>query len=146
MEIDIEGMESFDVEIDFDMKTLAEAIQTDITDNLLEARSYDGSRITPLKKSYADRKKKVLGHARIFDGFRQENKLMDSIMLRKINDYEYEVYVGNNNSDIMGYLQAGKSPLAGPRRAFGISQQGLKRVARSLNEAIKIKSKSGQRA
>lgn len=130
----------FDLETDLDMGLIAEALRVDIEENLKVVRSFDGSDVTPLKESYAKMKKKKLGHDRIFDGFRKGNdKLMNSIKKKKLNKYEYEVFVGNNNSDIMGYLQEGKKPLAGPRRAFGIDNEGLKRMGDALDSAITIK-------
>ena len=63
----------------------------------------------------------------------------------EMNKDYYEVYVGNNNSDIMTYLQEGRRPMNGPRRGFGISEQSIKRIGRQLNEAVKI-VKRGQRA
>jgi nicotinic acid phosphoribosyltransferase len=62
--------------------------------------------------------------------------------MKKINNYEYEIFVSdaNNNSNIMKYLQEGKKPLAGARRAFGIGKAGVQRVARLIEEALIIKN------
>jgi hypothetical protein len=40
----------------------------------------------------------------------------------------------------MKYLQEGKKPLAGARRAFGIGKAGVQRVARLIEEALIIKN------
>ena len=146
IDVEIVGLDAFDIECSYDAEIVAEAIKSDIEMNLELARSYDGSVIAPLKPKYAARKIKVLGHARIFDGFREgDAKLKNSIKMREINKDYYEVYVGNNNSDIMTYLQEGERPMNGPRRGFGISEQSIKRIGRQLNEAVKI-VKRGQRA
>jgi len=127
---------------DYDLKTVAQAVKKDIEENLTTVRSYDGSAIAPLKPSYAKMKLAKLGSEAIFDGFRKgSKKLINSIRTKKISDYEYEVFVtdANNNSNIMKYLQEGKKPLAGARRAFGIGKAGAQRVARVIEEALKIK-------
>lgn len=138
--VDVVGLDAFDITVDYDLETVAEAIRQDVETNLLKQRSFDNSIVTPLKEDYKKMKLRKLGHARIFDGFRKSGKLIDSIMLRKINNEYFEIYVGNNNSDIMGYLQAGNKPMAGPRRAFGISESGLKRIARLMKESIIIRN------
>lgn len=146
IDVEIVGLDAFDIECSYDAEIVAEAIRTDIETNLVTQRSYDGSTLAPLKQNYKAKKLKALGHARIFDGFRQgEAKLLNSIKMREINKDYYEVYVGNNNSDIMTYLQEGRRPMNGPRRGFGISEQSIKRIGRQLNEAVKI-TKRGQRA
>ena len=131
---------------DYDLKTVAKAVKEDIEENLIEVRSYDGSQIAPLKKSYADMKYKKLRQAKIFDGFRKgSKKLINSIKMKKINDDHYQIYVSkaNDNENIMKYLQEGKSPLNGPRRAFGIGKAGVQRIAVFLEEALTIKGKRG---
>jgi nicotinic acid phosphoribosyltransferase len=128
---------------DYDLKTVAKAVREDIEENLIEVRSYDGSQIAPLKKSYADMKYKKLRQARIFDGFRKgSKKLINSIKMKKINDNHYQIYVSkaNDNENIMKYLQEGKSPLNGPRRAFGMGKAGVQRIAVFLEEALTIKA------
>lgn len=144
MNVEVDG-KGFNIEIDVDVKVIAEALRQDIEDNLKFVRSYDGSEITPLKDSYAGYKQKKLGHSRIFDGFRKGNdKLFNSIKKKKQNKYEYIIFVGNNNNDIMTYLQQGKSPLAGPRRAFGVDMEGVKRIGEAIDGAIYI-SDNGKR-
>jgi len=128
---------------DYDLKTVAKAVREDIEENLIEVRSYDGSQIAPLKKSYADMKYKKLRQTRIFDGFRKgSKKLINSIKMKKINDNHYQIYVSkaNDNENIMKYLQEGKSPLNGPRRAFGMGKAGVQRIAVFLEEALIIKA------
>ena len=128
---------------DYDLKTVAQAVKKDIEENLTTVRSYDGSAIAPLKPSYAKLKQDKLGSVSIFDGFRKgSKKLINSIRTKKISDYEYEIFVtdANNNSNIMKYLQEGKKPLAGARRAFGIGKAGAQRVARLIEEALIIKN------
>lgn len=146
IDVEIVGLDAFDIECSYDAEIVADAIKSDIESNLLLQRSYDGSQIAELTDKYRKLKLKKLGHARIFDGFREgDAKLINSIMMQKMNDDYYEVYVGNNNSDIMTYLQEGERPMNGPRRGFGISEQSIKRIGRQLNEAVKI-VKRGQRA
>lgn len=140
IEVDIVGLDAFNVQVNYDLETVAEAIRQDVENNVVKQRTYDNSPLTPLKPNYKKLKEKKLGHSRIFDGFRKSGKLIDSIMLRKINNEYFEIYVGNNNSDIMGYLQAGKKPMAGPRRGFGIGESGLKRIARLMKESIIIRN------
>ncbi len=128
---------------DYDLKTVAKAVREDIEENLIEVRSYDGSQIAPLKKSYADMKYKKLRQARIFDGFRKgSKKLINSIKMKKINDNHYQIYVSkaNDNENIMKYLQEGKKPLNGARRAFGMGKAGVQRIAVFLEEALIIKA------
>jgi hypothetical protein len=128
---------------DYDLKTVAQAVKKDIEENLTTVRSYDGSTIAPLKPSYAKLKQDKLGSVSIFDGFRKGSaKLINSIRMKKISNYEYEIFVSdaNNNSNIMKYLQEGKKPLAGARRAFGIGKAGVQRVARLIEEALIIKN------
>lgn len=128
---------------DYDLKTVAEAVKKDIEENLTTVRSFDGSAIAPLKPSYAKLKQDKLGSVSIFDGFRKGSaKLINSIRMKKISNYEYEIFVSdaNNNSNIMKYLQEGKKPLAGARRAFGIGKAGVQRVARLIEEALIIKN------
>lgn len=128
---------------DYDLKTVAKAVREDIEENLIEVRSYDGSQIAPLKKSYADMKYKKLRQAKIFDGFRKgSKKLINSIKMKKINDNHYQIYVSkaNDNENIMKYLQEGKKPLNGPRRAFGMGKAGVQRIAVFLEEALTIKA------
>jgi hypothetical protein len=130
------------LKVDIDLRAVASAARQDIEDNLKEVRSYDGSTITPLKKSYAEMKRTKLGDRKIFDGFRSgSKKLMNSIKMKKITDNHYQIYISNkyNNENIMKYLQEGKKPLAGARRAFGIGASGVKRIARLLEEAIRIR-------
>lgn len=134
------------LKVDYDLKTVAKAVREDIEENLIEVRSYDGSQIAPLKKSYAKMKSEKLGHTRIFDGFRKgSKKLINSIKMKKINDNHYQIYVSkaNDNENIMKYLQEGKKPLNGPRRAFGIGKAGVQRIAVFLEEALTIKGKRG---
>ena len=128
---------------DYDLKTVAKAVKEDIEENLIEVRSYDGSQIAPLKKSYADMKYKKLRQAKIFDGFRKgSKKLINSIKMKKINDNHYQIYVSkaNDNENIMKYLQEGKKPLNGARRAFGMGKAGVQRIAVFLEEALIIKA------
>ena len=128
---------------DYDLKTVAKAVKEDIEENLIEVRSYDGSQIAPLKKSYADMKYKKLRQAKIFDGFRKgSKKLINSIKMKKINDNHYQIYVSkaNDNENIMKYLQDGKKPLNGARRAFGMGKAGVQRIAVFLEEALIIKA------
>jgi len=127
---------------DYDLKTVAKAVKKDIEENLTTVRSYDGSTIEPLKKTYAKMKLAKLGHTTIFDGFRSgSKKLMNSIKMKKITDTHYQIYISNkyNNENIMKYLQEGKKPLAGARRAFGIGKSGVQRIARLLEEAIRTR-------
>lgn len=138
--IEIDGKDVFNIEFDVDLLSVAEAIQQDIEDNLMRGRSYDGSAVAALKPKYAERKRKQLGHAKVFDGYRTgSNKLINSVAVRRINDFHYEVYIRGENSQIMGYLQEGRRPLAGPRRAFGLGQSGFRRIKKSLDGIIEIK-------
>jgi len=130
------------LKVDIDLRAVASAARQDIEDNLKEVRSYDGSTIAPLKKSYAEMKRAKLGDRKIFDGFRSgSKKLMNSIKMKKITDTHYQIYISNkyNNENIMKYLQEGKKPLAGARRAFGIGKSGVQRIARLLEEAIRTR-------
>ena len=128
---------------DYDLKIVAEAVQKDIEGNLKKVRSYDGSTIAPLKESYAKTKMAKLGHEKIFDGFRKgSKKLMNSIKIKKITNNHYQIYISNkyDNENIMKYLQEGKKPLNGARRAFGIGKAGVKRIAELLERALTIKN------
>ena len=121
------------------VKDIAEDIWQDIIINLKQSRSFDGSPLAPLKNNAYLRLKRRIGRPEIFNGLRNgRSKLMNSIKLRKINNNRYQIYIGNNNNDIMYYLQEGKHPLAGIRRAFGVTQKRFSDIADKHNNKTKI--------
>ena len=83
----------------------------------------------------------VYNHGQMERDFTYIDDIVEGVISALDKDYEYEIFVtdANNNSNIMKYLQEGKKPLAGARRAFGIGKAGAQRVARVIEEALKIK-------
>ncbi len=139
IDININGKNAFDIEFQLNLQEVAEAVKADIEDNLMFVRSWDGSPITPLSEDYAERKRKTLGHDRIFDAFRTGNsKLINSVRVKKITDFYYEVDMRNQlNRDIMYRLNEGIR-MRGPRKAFGIGPMGMARIKKVLEGIIKI--------
>ncbi len=139
IDININGKNAFDIEFQLNLQEVAEAVKADIEDNLMLVRSWDGSPITPLSEDYAARKRKVLKHDRIFDAFRTGNsKLINSVRVKKITDFYYEVDMRNQlNRDIMYRLNEGIRT-RGPRRAFGFGPAGMSRIKKVLEGIIKI--------
>ncbi len=125
--------------VDIPLKQMAREIKKDNEDNLKAPRSYDGSGLTPLKEGYYKKKKQKAGK-QIFDGFRKgKDKLMNSIIDKKINDNEYHVTVNDKNKMIMYYLQTGAGNMAGQRKGFGINQTGIDRIFKKYPSKIKFK-------
>jgi hypothetical protein len=140
---DFDSKDIYNIHAEVELEIVAKAVKKDIEQNLQKARSYDGSKIAPLKKSYAKTKYNKLRHTRIFDGFRKgKDKLINSVMMKKITDNHYQIFISdrNGNDEIMKYLQEGKSPLAGERRAFGIGKEGVQRIAALIERATIIKN------
>lgn len=139
IDIQINGENAFDIEFQLNLQEVAEAVKADIEDNLMLVRSWDGSPITPLSEDYAARKRKVLKHDRIFDAFRTGNsKLINSVRVKKITDFYYEVDMRNQlNRDIMYRLNEGIR-MRGPRKAFGMGAAGMARIKKALEGIIKI--------
>ena len=137
--IRIDNRDVFDIEFQLDLQEVAEAVKADIEDNLMLVRSWDGSPITPLSEDYAARKRRHLKHDRIFDAFRTGNsKLINSVRVKKITDFYYEVDMRNQlNRDIMYRLNEGIRT-RGPRRAFGMGEEGMARIKKALEGIIKI--------
>ena len=106
---------------------IAEDIRADIQANLVLGRSFDGSQITPLKPSTIKRK----GFNAVFV---DSGELQKSVKKIKINKSEWEIFIADIRAKIMAWLQAGKKPLAGKRRAFGISKRAIDHVQRRLME------------
>lgn len=138
--IEIDGAKVFDIMFQVNLQEVAEAIKHDIEDNLMMVRSYDGSQITPLTDDYRKRKLRILKHDKIFDAFRRgQHKLINSVVVRKVTDWHYEVDMRTQeNRDIMYRLNEGIG-MAGPRRAFGLGQSGFRRIKKSLDGIIEIK-------
>lgn len=136
---EINGKNAFNIEFQLDLQEVAEAVKADIEDNLMLVRSWDGSDITPLSEAYSERKRKTLKHDRIFDAFRRGNsKLINSVRVKKITDFYYEVDMRNQlNRDIMYRLNEGIR-MRGPRRAFGFGKAGMARIKKALDGIIKI--------
>lgn len=131
--------DNFNLKFDLPIENIAELVRKDIEQNLKTPRSFDDSTLTPLTEDYAKLKLRKLGHKRIFDGFRKgKDKLMNSIMKEKVNETHWIVFVGNDNNDIMSYLQKGVRPMAGARRGFGVSKKSVSRMNKILKDKTKI--------
>lgn len=136
---DIDKFFTGNVKFDIPLKDIAEDIRQDVENNLKQSRSFDKSTLAPLKDNAYLKLKRRIGRPEIFNGLRNgSSKLMNSIKVKKINNNHYQVYIGNNNNDIMYYLQEGKHPLAGIRRAFGVTQKRFSDIADKHNNKTKI--------
>lgn len=142
---DIDKFLKSEIKIDLPIGKFAGIIADGITENLKIPKSYDNSRLAPLKKNAYYKRKVKAGRTKIFDGLSNSNKLRDSVKVKKISDKEAEVFIANTNkengatnNEVMYYLQEGGGSLAGPRKAFGITEKSLKEIEKEINK-INIK-------
>jgi hypothetical protein len=112
---------------------IAEDIRYDIQRNIGNQTSFDGSTMTALKDSTRKRK----GTSIIFQDTGEHFGHGDrGIKKKKIDKNTWEVFVtpDNDTDKILFYLDAGRSPLAGQRRVFGISDRAIQNIHRRLEE------------
>ena len=128
-----------DLKVDIPLKKFADKIKKSVESDLKSSRSFDGSGLAPLSDKYKARKRKVLGHERIFDGFRKgKDKLMNSVIVNKISVDEYDITITDKNREIMYWLQTGASPMKGKRKGFGINDKKVNEIYSSLEKEIKL--------
>ena len=131
---DIDNLFRKEIKLEIPVKKIVEAVKKDVENNLTTVQAYDDSGIAPLKPGYYKQKKEKAGK-KIFDGFRKgSDKLINSVKSKMVNRNEGDIFIGNSNNDIMYYLQEGKSPLAGTRKAFGVSDRVLIKTDSILND------------
>lgn len=139
IKVNFKGFEKFEVKVNLPVPEIAEEVRKEIEDGLKSSRSYDGSNLAPLSIDYARMKKRKLGHANIFDGFRKgSKKLINSIKRKKVSDNVQEIYIGNNNNDIMVWLQTGAGNMKGKRKGFGITENNFRKIAEKFLRKTKI--------
>lgn len=142
---DTEKVFDLTAKINIPIDKITEEIRHNIEENLKQPKSFDNSTLTPLKKNAYWKRKVKTGHTKIFDGLSTNNKLVDAVKSKIINSSESEIYIDSSkkqnskttNAEVMYYLQQGKFPLAGQRRAFGITEKTLKKIDKLLSD-IKI--------
>lgn len=127
------------VKVEIPLRKFALEVKKSIESDLKGSRSFDGSGLAPLNKKYAERKRKKLGHSRIFDGFRKgKAKLINSVIVNKISNDEYDITITDANKDIMYWLQTGAPPMNGKRKGFGINDNKVNAIFSKLDKEIKL--------
>jgi len=114
------------------VKQAADLIRADVENNLNTAQSFDGSEITPLKESYREWKRAKGWSTDIFKA--EKLWLIRAVRTKQMGKNRYRVFIADHRAKIMRYLQEGRAPLAGPRRAFGVSKKIIDKITKLMND------------
>ena len=123
------------VTLDLPLREIANEVKKAVETDLKTPKSFDNSGLKPLSPKYAAYKRKKLGHSRIFDAFRKgKNKLINSVIVKKISNSEYWVTMSNEKQNmIMAKLQSQG------RKGFGITETTINRILEFVKNKIKIR-------